>query len=965
MNPQPGRQSKQNDLLLTQHVAELGIINLDPNSNLLTMSAESLVLFGISEENLQSTDNLFEKTIHPEDRGRVNQLFQKAIDNDETVHLDYRIVLPDGNLRWIRTRAQVITGDKGKSKNLHLTVMDITEFKAAEITACDRDAHLRAVTNTIPDPMWLKDSDGIYISCNREFERLMGTDESKIIGRTDYDFFPKECADVYLEDDRYAIASGRPTTRQEEITYSDDGHKEFVEFINTPMYSQDGAIIGVMGVAHDISERMQHEEFSEFQARRANVLLELPRIAESMDEVGFIQRGLEIMESLTDSRVSFFEIVRDDQQSIGTSIFSKRTLLGFRPINSRHYTAEQIFSIINEPDPQVINDFNKHAQKVYLPANLPELRRVISLPIIENGKVVVITVVGNKYNEYNDLDVETLQLIVNEVWRIVQRKRSSAQLRKLAQVVEQSPESIVITNLDLEIEYVNQAFIKQTGYSSEELIGNKPDILRSDKTPKETVEAMERAYSNGRNWQGEFTNRRKDGSEFIESVLIVPLRQSDGTVTHYTGINSDISEQKRITAELEDHRQNLEELVERRTRELVKAQLHAETASRAKSEFLANMSHEIRTPMNAIVGLTHLLQNADPNPEQSESLSKISRSAEHLLSIINDILDVSKIEAGKITLEIEAFSMDSLFKYIHSILREQLQDKGLTIEMECGDVPTWLIGDLTRLRQALLNYVSNAIKFSEQGTITIRNQKLEEDNERVLVRFEVQDTGIGIEPDKLQGLFQPFEQADASTTRQYGGTGLGLIITRRLAALMGGEAGAVSEPGVGSTFWFTAWLGRGEPVKEEQVEVDTIDTKAYLRSHHQGARLLLVEDNLINAEVAVSLLCHVGLVVDTAEDGLEAIQKVSATSYDLILMDIQMPKCDGLEATRRIRAMANDENSIAAGNSGIPVLAMTANVFEEDRRACLEAGMVELVGKPVEPNKLYETIIKWLTPSKI
>jgi CheY-like chemotaxis protein len=285
------------------------------------------------------------------------------------------------------------------------------------------------------------------------------------------------------------------------------------------------------------------------------------------------------------------------------------------------------------------------------------------------------------------------------------------------------------------------------------------------------------------------------------------------------------------------------------------------------------------------------------------------------------------------------------------------------MEVESGDLPAWLTGDLTRLRQALLNYASNAVKFSEQGTIIFRTEILDREDDRILVRFEVQDTGIGIEADKLSGLFQPFEQADASTTRKYGGTGLGLIITRRLAELMGGTAGAESEPGAGSTFWFTAWLGRGEPEEEKQSEGDTTDAQDYLRSHHQGARILLVEDNLINSEVAMALLTRVGLVVDTAENGLEAIEKAKANPYDLILMDIQMPICDGLEATRRIRAMGNDDNSISVCNSGIPILAMTANVFEEDRKACLEAGMGELVGKPVEPQTLYATIVKWLKHS--
>lgn len=832
-----------------------------------------------------------------------------------------------------------------------------------EASSHDWDSYLRAVTNSLPDPMWLKNPDGKYVSCNREFERLVGSSESEIVGKTDHDFFPKNRADASQEDDQYLMASGRPTISQEEITYSDDGHKELVEIIKVPMYSKQGTIVGVMGVARDISERKQHEAFSAFQARRAEELLELPRVAESMNEVSFIQHGLGILESLTDSSVSFLQFVGDDQQSIEISTFSKRTLTQIDPINVSDHDAGNITSIIGQDETQVINDFDNSTENVYLPDGLPKLQRIVKLSISEDDKVVVIAGVGNKILEYNDLDVETARLIINDMWRIAQRLRTSAQLRKLAQVVEQSPESIVITNVDLEIEYINQAFIKQTGYSTEELIGNSPSILRSAKTPEETVHSMELAISSGENWQGEFINKGKDGNEFTESVLIVPLRQSDGTITHYTGINSDITEQKRIAAELENHRHNLEKLVRQRTEELVEAQQRAETASRAKSEFLANMSHEIRTPMNAIIGLTHLLQNADPNPEQAEGLLKINRSAGHLLSIINDILDISKIEAGKMSLESVTFSTDSLFNDVSSTLRDTILAKGLELKIETGELPAWLTGDLTRLRQALLNYAGNAVKFSEHGMITLRSEILEKEGERLLIRFAVQDTGIGIEPEKLDRLFQPFEQADASTTRQYGGTGLGLIITQRLSELMGGSAGGESELGKGSTFWFTAWLGLGA-VEEEQTDEATVDALDYLSSHLKGARILLVEDNLINCEVAVALLSRVGLAVETAEDGLEAIEKVNTTPYDLILMDIQMPKCDGLEATRRIRAMDNSGNNIAVLNSGIPILAMTANVFEDDRKACLEAGMNELVGKPVEPDKLYATIVKWMENSK-
>ncbi|MEF8706988.1 MAG: response regulator [Candidatus Accumulibacter sp. UW25] len=423
---------------------------------------------------------------------------------------------------------------------------------------------------------------------------------------------------------------------------------------------------------------------------------------------------------------------------------------------------------------------------------------------------------------------------------------------------------------------------------------------------------------------------------------------ADGRPLIMFGSHLEITREKLAEQALLDMNDQLEARIEERTRQLAITAQAAEAANRAKSTFLANMSHEIRTPMTAILGLADLMKLDGVTARQAERLNKMNGAAQHLLGIINDVLDLSKIEAGKLMLDEREFAVEALVESVVAMTAERARQKQLALLTDCAAPPVPLLGDATRIRQALLNYVSNAIRFTEEGSVTLR-LRYQESGDRLLLRFEVEDTGIGIAAGAIGRLFHSFEQGDNSLTREHGGTGLGLAIVRQIAQMMGGSSGVDSVEGVGSTFWFTAAL-------KKAIAHPALACCAPLGAQHDcrcgEVRILVVDDEAVNREVLRAIVDNLGFAADCAANGEEAVELAGERPYDLILMDLRMPLMDGIEATRSLRQLPN--------SARVPVLALTGNVIADVRDQCRAVGMSGFIAKPFRVDALVAEIRRWL-----
>ena len=897
------------------------------DGRILSMSPNVEGILGYSAEEICETGvKLLIKRIHPLNRKRAVESFQALLARDQRFDEEFQIQRKDGHWIWLHARA-VRTHHEDGVLCADGILSDVTSRKEAQAALRESEDRFRIVADGCPAAIWMTDKEGEVQFVNRAYHDFFGTTTERGKASTQRSLILPEGEPEYVGAFRSAMKEHGPFRGEARIRRADDEWRWIASYAE-PRFSSRGEYLGHVGLSSDITQSKEAEGALRSSEEKFRQLAESVReifwmANASSTETLYVSPAYEQIwgrscESLYQDPRSWMDAIHLDDRGRAAEAFMKQT-----------------------KGEETVSEY-----RIWTPDGQLKWIRSSAFPVRDGtGQLIRVAGIAEDITRRKQAELALEKASVAMEAEANDRQFQHSLIRAIQEV---SLDGILVVNEQGVVVSHNSKFLdiwRLPDNLLDDAIGTADQPLLSAvvdrvKDPEEFLKRVRELYDDES--ANDYCEIELTDGRALERYSTRLLSESSG----YLGrawFFRDITARKQIEINLQNAKEK------------------AEAANRAKSEFLANMSHEIRTPMNGVIGMTGLLLDTELNEEQRRYAEIVRGSGESLLRLLNDILDLSKIEAKKLELEALDFDLQGVLNDFAAAFIVRAREKGLELHCDAeATIPTPLRGDPGRLRQILSNLLGNAIKFTSVGEVGVEVRLVEETKNDVVLRFAVRDTGIGVPDDKIGMLFDKFTQADASTTRKYGGTGLGLAISKQLAEMMGGEIGVVSQEGKGSEFWFTVRLGK--PTETPQKENVVLDE---LRGHapHKlsrpfagvNARILVAEDNSTNQVVALGFLKKLGLHADAVADGGEALKALESIPYDLVLMDVQMPVMDGLEATRQIRSPAS-----AVLNHWVPIIALTAHALQGDRERFLEAGMNDYLSKPMTALALIDVLKCWL-----
>jgi PAS domain S-box-containing protein len=889
-------------------ITHAGSWELDLANQKLFWSDEVFRICGYEPQSFEVTFERGLEVIHKDDQERALAAFQETIQTGKPYTIEKRFVRKDGSLRDILSTGKLITDEAGKPLTLFGVFQDITESKVANEELRRVKEMLDQTNKAARVGGWEYHPDSGKLLWSRITHRIHEVPKNYQPTLAKALKFFKGTENRALLDKawKHAFKTGEGYDLELKLT-THKGNTLWVRTIGQAEIA-DGKVVRLFGAIYDIDQQKQ-TELALSEANEAYKTL-----------IGTIE-GI-VWESVPATEQVTYISPRAE------------SMLGY-PLH-RWYNQPGFWeSILHEDDREIAIAYSQKHFSLNQPYQHEYRIRKADGGVIWVRDMVNVVVEKGATKKFRGIIID-----------ITEQKKQVNQLRLLESVVTHTKDAVLITDAGDNpsgkqlIVYANEAFSQMTGYTPEEVIGKSPKFLQGPNTNSRVLKTLGEAIGRWESIEVELLNYRKNGEEFWVNFAITPVANDKGWFTHWVAIERDITEKRKAEALL------------------IQSKEAAESANKAKSEFLANMSHEIRTPLNGVIGYSDLLKSTPLDYSQEEYVQAIGSSARVLLEMVNDILDFSKIEAGKMELSLESTDLRLICSQALDIVRYPAEDKGLRLHLHISpEVPHFVRTDGVRLRQVLVNLLSNAVKFTAQGAVDLRVTNTGKSSKgKFLLRFEVQDTGIGIDPDNQTKIFSAFVQEDSSTTRKFGGTGLGLSISNKLLDLMGSEIQLKSTPGQGSTFWFDLHLADGVA---SQVDEGTY-SKISKTPSGEGIRLLIVEDNPINMRLARSIVRALMPQVEIreAENGYQALEIIKSEPIHLVMLDIQMPGINGYDTAKAIRKMEKSRQRI-------PIVAVTAGTLKGERAKCLAAGMDDYMTKPIDKAVVGDMLHRWAIKSSM